>query len=549
MKKIAICLTSAITLMVFSALTYAQHHDATMQEKPARLVPGLGNLHHPVTTNNTQAQRFFDQGLILIYAFDHDQARRSFERAAQLDPKLAMAYWGIALALGPNYNLDVDPDREKAAYDASQKAVALSAGVSAHDKAYISALAQRFTNESNPYYSKLAVAYKDAMKAVAARYPNDPDAGTLYAESLMDLRPWKLWSNDGVPAEGTLEIVSVLQGVLKKFPNHIGANHFYIHALEASPHPGQALVSARRLETLSPAAGHLVHMPSHTFIRTGDYHAAVLSNEQGVAADRAAVEHGDAGAMYSVMYYGHNFHFLAAAACWEGNYSAASKAADGLSRNLQERGAGMDEMTDWFHPIGQIVLVRFRRWNDVLKLAVPGPSFPITHAMYHFSRGMAFASTGETQKATEELQALTAEEKKLAAESMWGFNSSHTTLGIGEAVLQSKISASSGNLKTAIEVLKPAAETEDNLSYDEPPDWLLPVRETLGGLLLQNKQYKEATEVFRTDLAHHPKSGRSLFGLSLALKGEGKIAESRRVHAQFVAAWAHSDTKLRLEDL
>src|SRR6202023_3710459 len=302
-------------------------------EPPARLIPGLGEVHHPVSTKNKQAQEFFDQGLKLVYGFNHDAARRSFMRAGELDPKLAMAHWGAALTLGPNYNLPVDLERERAGYDAVQRAVALKQNASEPERAYIDALAVRYSNDPHVDLHALDRAYKDAMGKLAARYPDDLDAATLYAESMMNLNPWKLWTADGKPGENTEEIVSVLESVLSRDPNHLGANHYSIHAVEASAHPERALPSAERLGKLAPAAGHLVHMPAHIYSRVGDYPASAHCNELAVAADKKFLGATQEQGVYRLMYYSHNMHFLAFAACMDGNFAEARDAAAKLVSN------------------------------------------------------------------------------------------------------------------------------------------------------------------------------------------------------------------------
>src|SRR6266853_4473828 len=281
-----------LTLATGVAISVSAAPAKTNPASSPKLLPGLGEVHHPVSTKNSQAQQFFDQGLKLVFGFNHDEARKSFQRAAELDPKLAMAWWGVSLTLGPNYNLPVDPEREKAGYDAAQRAVALKPNASESERAYIGAVAVRYSNDPKADLHQLDVIYKDAMSKLAARYPDDLDAVTLYAESAMNLNPWKLWTADGKPAEGTEEIVATLESVLKRDPNHLGANHYYIHAVEASPHPERALPSAARLEKLAPGAGHLVHMPAHIYMRTGDYLRAAHANERAVEADRTYVAEG-----------------------------------------------------------------------------------------------------------------------------------------------------------------------------------------------------------------------------------------------------------------
>src|ERR1043166_1670717 len=303
-------------------------------EAPVRLIPGLGEVHHPVSTKNKDAQRFFDQGLALVYGFNHDEARRCFMRAAELDPKLAMAEWGVALTLGPNYNLPVDPERERSGYDAVQRAAALKPNASEPERAYIDALVVRYSNDPKVDLHALDQNYANAMRKLSAQYPDDLDAATLFAESLMNLNPWKLWSADGKAAQGTDEIVSVLESVLKRDPDHLGANHYYIHAVEASPQPGRALESARRLEALAPAAGHLVHMPAHIYMRVGDYAAAARRNEFAALADQDYIQSCGVRGVYPMMYYSHNLHFLAVANALRGRFNDSINAARQLTAHV-----------------------------------------------------------------------------------------------------------------------------------------------------------------------------------------------------------------------
>ena len=310
----------ALTLLV-PVITPAQHSHTPKVRELASLASGLGDVNHPVSTTNPEAQKFFNQGLAYMYAFNHEEAVRSFKRAGELDPQLAMANWGIALALGSNYNLQADSPQLKEAYANLQKALTLSPKSSEHERAYIEALVKRYSNDEQADRQKLALDYKNAMGEVVNRYPDDLDAATLYAESMMNLRPWKLWSLDGKPAEGTEEIVAVLEGVLRRNPNHTGANHYYIHAVEASKNPERALPSAARLGKLAPKAGHLVHMPSHIYIRTGDYNEAAQVNADAIVADREYIASAGAQNLYSMMYYNHNIHFLAAANAMKGRFA------------------------------------------------------------------------------------------------------------------------------------------------------------------------------------------------------------------------------------
>src|SRR6266481_3491878 len=340
---------------------------------PVRLMSGLGDVHHPVSTKNREAQQFFDQGMKLVYGFNHDEARKSFERAAELDPKLAMAWWGVSLTLGPNYNLPVDLEREKAGYDAAQRAVALKPNASESERAYIGAVAVRYSNDPKADLHQLDVIYKDAMSKLAARYPDDLDAVTLYAESAMNLNPWKLWAADGKPAEGTEEIVATLESVLKRDPNHLGANHYYIHAVEASPHAERALPCAERLGKLAPAAGHLVHMPAHIYARVGDHPAAAHCNAIAAAADKKFLAATHEQGVYPLMYYSHNLHFLAFAASMDGNFAEAKDAAARVVANVAPGVKAMPDL-EGFIPTPLIVLFAFERWGDLLKFPAPDAS-------------------------------------------------------------------------------------------------------------------------------------------------------------------------------
>lgn len=537
----------------------AQHtgHSRAMSgmDQPARLVSASGRVHHPVSTSNAAAQRFFDQGLTYVYAFNHDEAVRSFKRAAQLDPHLAMAYWGMALALGPNINLEVDSEHEQAAYDAVQKAVSLlTANVSAGDRDYVQTLAKRYSNNSNADLKKLAVDYKLAMGELSKRYPDDLDAATLYAESAMDLHPWHFWSADGKPNEGTEEIVAVLESVLKRNPNHIGANHYYIHAVEASPNPDRALPSARRLGSLAPGAGHLVHMPAHIFMRTGDYRSTALSNERAAQVDEAYFRREAPAGIYPMGYYTHNLHFLAVANSMEGRLADARGAATRLDSYVGSHlhdpfMETMLPMSEQYMPTPMFILVRFHQWREALSLPQPDKKLPATNGIWHFGRGMAFAAQGNTPKAKQELQSLVDAKKTISDDAMMNLNKARQVLSLAEQFLRARIAEAENKKQSAIEFFQSAVKIEDSLAYDEPPMWYIPSREALGGLLLRNAQWAEAEKVFRADLEKNKLNGRSLFGLMEALKAQKKNAEARRVQIQFLNSWKNADTRLSIESL
>jgi tetratricopeptide (TPR) repeat protein len=540
----------AITLLFLLGAVARADHPSTGTGNKAALMPGLGHHHHPVSTRNAEAQKFFDQGLILLYAFNHDESARSFARAAELDPNLAMAFWGLALVKGPNYNLDADDEQWQAAYAALQKALKLAEKAPEPERDYIQALAKRYGPDPKADRMKLAVAYKDAMGELARKYPDDLDAATLYAESAMNLRPWKLWGPDGKPAEGTEEIVTVLEAVLRRNPDHPGANHYYIHAIEASPHPERALPSARRLPSLVPAAGHLVHMPAHIYMRVGDYAAAARANVQAVAADQAYLKSRDVKGVYAMMYYSHNIHFLAVAHGFQGRSADAKKAADQLAAHV---GPHVDEMPmlEGFLMVQPLVLARFQRWDDILAANMPGEKRQITRAAWHFARSLACLARGKVKEAEQERQEFLALKKTIPDDAkISDWNTAQSVLGIAEVVLNAKLALARNDRRAAVELLRQGVQKEDALLYGEPPDWITPVRETLGAVLLLSGDAAEAEKVFRAGLEQHRRSGRCLLGLRESLKAQKKDHAARLVDQEFQAAWKNADVKeLRLEDL
>ncbi|MEH1934102.1 MAG: hypothetical protein V7L14_10305 [Nostoc sp.] len=485
--------------------------------QPYTLISGLGTTHHPVSTSNPQAQEFFDQGLNLIYAFNHDEAVRSFQYAAKLDPHLAIAYWGIALALGPNINLEIDPKRELAAYQAVQQALALSTQASTQERDYITALAKRYSQDPDTDLYQLALYYAKAMTNLVKRYPDDLDAATLYAESLMVLHPWQHWTKDGKPQPDTEKIVAVLESVLKRNPNHTGANHYYIHAVEASPSPERALVSAKRLGTLAPSAGHLVHMPSHIYFRVGDYEGAMRANEQAIAQDDIYIKKYQVQGTYPMMYYNHNVYFLMVASSMAGRYEDALQAADKLVANA----TAIDPYTpmlEGFLGSKMLIQTRFSDWDAILKTPAPDAKLPTTTALWHFTRGMAIAATGKLEDAVSESRALLAAKQVISTEATIGFSPASRILDIASKVLDAKIAKEKHDYESAIQLLEKAVIAEDTLDYVEPPDWYFPTRESLGAVLLAKGDYREAEKVFRADLKKYPHNGRSLFGLQASLQ-------------------------------
>ena len=538
-------------LLALACAFLAGVHWSFAQSGSAVLIPGLGQHHHTISTKNPEAQRFFDQGLTLVFGFNHEEAARSFRRASELDPQSAMAFWGVALALGPCINLDVDAPHEKAAYEAVQKALLLAPGATERERAYVQALAERYSSDPKVDLRKLDAQYANAMRELHQHYPDDLDAATLFAESLMDLHPWKQWTLDGRPTEGTEEIIAVLESVLRRDPNHLGANHYYIHATESSSHPEWALASAKRLETLAPGAGHLVHMPAHTYMRVGDYAAAARSNALAADADRAYFrESNTSGSMYDMMYYCHNLHFLAASYSMAGDFAHAKQAADEVAAHaapmLQEM-----PMAETYVPYPIFMLVRFHRWDDVLTLSAPNPAMAMTNAFWHFARGSAFAAKGQIANAEAERQTLATVRKETPAdvEFSFYFNKAQSFLDLAEKILDARITAAKGDHAQAISYWEKAVEVQDKLYYGEPPEWFYPVRESLGAALLLNGQADRAEAVFRADLEQYPRNPRSLFGLLKSLEAQNKTANVDEVRREFEAAWKNADTTLTLKDL
>ncbi len=528
----------------------AQNHSSHTQAKPATLMTGLGDLHHPVSTKNPQAQQFFDQGLRLIYAFNHDEAARSFKRAAELDPKLAMAYWGVAEAVGPNYNDPASDERFAEAHDAIQKAVDLSPDASPAEQAYIHAMALRFPADPKADRRQAAEAYHDAMRELAKTFPDDSDAATLFAESGMNLNPWGLWNLDGSPAAGTEEIVATLESVIKRDPNHMGAIHYYIHSVEASASPERALAAANRLAAMPLTAGHLVHMPAHVYIRTGDYAAAVKTNHLAAAADRAYIKASGAQGLYPMMYYSHNLHFIAMCSAMDGDYAESSRGAQMLAAHVRPHVKEMPPL-EGFLTIPIAVNVRFHKWDEILKMPKPSQELQTETVFWHFARGMALAGKGKPDEAQADYQVVADAEKNTPEDVIFAMpvnNKTKDILKIARDVLGAKIALARKDNAMAIAQLQEAVAVQDTLKYDEPEDWFFPVRESLGAVMLMNGDAVGAEKVFREDLDRHPRNPRSLFGLEQALKAQKRNYDAAFVEKRFQGAWK-GNMQLKVEDL
>ena len=492
----------------------------------------------------------FDQGMAQAFGFNHESAIRSFERAAELDPSAAMPHWGKAWALGPNYNLDIDDARAKLAYDAVAKARSLVAGGPENEKAYVDALAVRYSEDLKADRAALAQAFSQAMGDLSRRYPDDLDAAVIHAESLMNLTPWKLWTPDGNPTANTEQIVSVLESVLLRNPNHLGANHFYIHAVEASRTPARALPSAQRLTALAESSGHLIHMPAHVYARTGDHAGAAKANADGAAADRRYLVSAPPNGMYGMMYYPHNLHFLADSQMMQGRFEDAKQAADRAAEQLAPHVAMMP-MVESMVVMPVSVLLRFSRYAEVLALPPPPAERTVQRAWHHFARGTALAKTGKVDEAAFERKLLAtavAAVPDTAAFGGGGWATASTALSVANASLDARLAAARGEHDRAIQFWQQAVAAADQLPYDEPPVWFYPVRESLGAALLAAGRPADAERVFRDDLAKHPRNARSLFGLHAALAKQGKESDAAWVQREFDEAWKNADTKLTLQD-
>ena len=539
-------------VLVLASPLYSQHEHGTLKKEavnPAELLDGLGNHVHPIATTSQEAQQFFNQGLALIFGFNHDEAARLFARAAELEPSSPMPHWGIALALGPNYNLPPIADREARAWKAIETAVALATNAPANERAYVEALVKRYSKDPAEDRKKLGVAYKDAMKQVMAEYPDDLDAAVLYAESLMNLRPWALWTADGVPAEDTVEILHVLENVLKRDPNHPGANHYYIHAVEASKNPERALPSAQRLGALMPGAGHMVHMPSHIYLRVGDFEESAVVNKAASDVDRRYIERSTQSKnFYSLMYYSHNLHFVSYVRMMQGNFAESLDNARRLRQNVDGENDGMP-MLGSYAAFEWLILTRFGKWNDMLAQAEPKEKDRFVNAMYRYSRGLAFAGLGRVREAEAERERMGEIAGQVTDKDVLMNNGTGAVLDVGLAELDAKIARAQKDNEKEISHLKRAVTLQDKLNYMEPPEWHYPVREALGGALLRAGKAAEAEAVFRADLAINARNGRSLFGLIEALKAQGKNVGVEWVKTEFAEAWKYAPIALTILEL
>ena len=525
------------------APAHAGHGSAEGVAERRALLGNLGSFGRKIQTSSAEAQQFFDEGLTLLYGFNHDESFRSFARAAALDARAPMPHWGMALALGTNINDAAPAERIAKAYTHLAAAQARAANGSPVEQALIAALAKRYVEKPEGDQLPREQAYSDAMGEVAKRYPDDPDVATLYAESLMNLRPWRLYDKDGTPEPGTDTIVATLERVMAVHPEHPGANHYYIHAVEASKNPGRASAQAERLETLVPGAGHLVHMPAHIYIRTGHYERSAKSNAAAARVDEQYFKKAGQEGMYPVMYYGHNLQFESAAAMFAGRYAEARNAAKQTVELVDPIGDA-SPMLEPYALQDAWVALRFGRWDEALAVKVPVSTRTVQAALAHYVRGVALAEQGKLDEAGQARQALQAAAAGVPEDLMISAtNRGRALLDVAAADLDGRIATARKDTPSAVAAFTRAVDAEDRLLYNEPPDWLLPERERLGAVLLAAGRAPVAESVFRKDLERNVANPRSLFGLWKALESQKK-PEAAEARAAFESAWKSADVTL-----
>lgn len=511
----------------------------------AMLFDGLGTHHREVTTQSQEAQTYFDQGLRLLYGFNHDESTRSFARAAEIDPTCAMCYWGVAVTLGPNYNVPMLADRAPVAWEALQQAQRHASRGSEVEQALIAALGTRYRGPEpltpaamQPYN----IAYAQAMRRVAEQFPDDLDVATLTAEAMMDVNPWQLWTRDGTPAEGTKEIVALLESVLARDPSHPGANHYYIHAIEASPRPERALPSAQRLPGLMPGAGHVVHMPAHIFQRVGRYEEASAHNARAAEVDLAYMKKVKPPGYYP-MYLAHNYGFLAYSESMRGRKEPSLRASRESAKHMPPEMLAMMPGMDFFASLPLLVMVRFGTWDELLDEPRPQAKYQVMTALWLHAHGFALAATGRLEEARAELGELRKLQRELPADLRAGNNAAADLAHVAAQVLEARI-AQAEQRPEALGLWAEAVALGDQLGYSEPADWFYPIRHYYGAALLEAGNYQEAESVYREDLRQHPRNGWALFGLWKALEGQGKAEDAGAAKVAFEEAWEDADVEL-----
>jgi tetratricopeptide (TPR) repeat protein len=537
----------AFAVVLLLAGCRAPEPQQAVESPPPALFETFGDLHRHIGSDVPGAQRYFDQGLRLAYGFNHDAAGRAFAEAARLDPACAMCAWGQALVLGPNINLPMPAEAAAPAAKFAVQAQRLAGHARPVDRALIEALAKRYADPAPADRASLDEAYAEAMGEVARRFPDDDDVATLHAEALMDLTPWAYWQPDGKPAAHTGALVAELERVLARNPGHIGAIHYYIHAVEASPEPQRAEAFADRLGELAPGSGHLVHMPAHTYIRVGRYHDATLANFAASTADAAFLAVcGGSNGVYPLGYVPHNWHFASMSASLHGSRTLALQAAEQTARRADMQQLEALSFMQQFLVMPLFVQVRFGQRNEILAQAGPPAELPYPRALWHFARGMAYVGDGDSAKARAELEALRrlAKDPALAKVEVGPVNRGDDVVAVALPMLEGELALATGQRDTGIARLRDAVGAEDALAYNEPADWPLPVRHYLGAALLDAGRADEAARIYAQDLRTYPKNGWSLYGLAQAQRKQGMPGLASDTERQYREAWQWADKPL-----
>ncbi len=547
--------TAVIAVVVVAAGFYAwqRHRESRLPDLApvgATLLDGLGDHSMPVTSGDPAVQRWFDQALALTYGFNHDAAERSFLKAAELDPDCAMCWWGAALVLGPHVNAAMDPASAPKAWDRLQRAQRAAEDASEKERAWIAALAARYAEQPAEDRRPLDEAYAEAMGELAAKYPDDDDIAAMHAESMMDLQPWDYWDADGRPKGHTAKVVATLEALIARNPEHAGALHLYIHAVEASPDPAKGVAAADRLRELVPGSGHLVHMPGHIYARVGRFHDAVLANQKAIAADDAYLAICKPGpGVYPLGYVPHNHHFLWFAATMEGASAIALEAARSTGEKTSNpellRTPGFEAMQN-FASTPLLAHVRFGRWDEVKAMPKPADDLKYMVALWHYGQAMAAVAQGRIDDARGHHSALVlaAADPDIAKMMSWDRYTMIDGVKIAERFVAAELARAGGDRTAVIAALEQAVAIEDTLLYDEPPAWHWPVRLALGAALLAAGRPQDAEQAYREELKRNPENGWSLNGLERALRAQRRKAEADEVAARFQAAWANADFSL-----
>lgn len=507
------------------------------------LKPAWGN-NYPITTTSPESQAFFNQGLFYLYAFNHAEAVRAFKEAARLDPQCAMCYWGVALALGPNINRPMPPEQYEDTYKYSQKALFLSEKTTEKEKAIIGALANRYEENPKEDRAELDLAYANEMRFVSQRYRDDLDIAALFAESLMDLMPWDYWLEDGSPKPATREAHAVLDYILEKDPDHAGANHYYIHSVEAV-HPALGMPSADKLRELEYPSGHLVHMPSHIYVTQGMYHEASVANQKAIEVDEEYIERCNAQGFYPALYYPHNLHFLWFASSMEGRSEISIDAARKMVTKVPKEMVQRVPMLQRFYTIPYFALVRFGEWEQILKEPQPDDEFIYVKTIWHYARGMAYAKKGDLKNAKLELEKVNTGANSETVQAI--DNPQFPTIGMSKMaalLLEAELAGQTEDYTRKVTLIRGAVNVQDKFIYMEPPYFYFPVRQALGAALLEANNAAEAEAVYKKELKSFPKNGWSLFGLHKSLIMQNKKDEAKKIQIQFEKAWSRADVKL-----